>query len=113
MAELIAKIARQKSPSSHSSDNYYPCSCGTVTRNATTMGDCLEDGKVDGMNPGQAQVTVTTTIEMHSMEADGRTGGNKGAESMFSHGDMDTLIEPVALFGVDRVRTEVSNDSSY
>lgn len=113
MAELIAKVARQKSPSGHSSDKYYARTRGTVTRDTTTLGNCLEDGTVDKQKPGQAQVTVTTTIEMHSMEADDRTGGSKGAQSMFNHGDTDTLIEPVAPFGVDRVRAEVPKDASY
>lgn len=113
MADLIAKIARQQNPSGHSSDKYYGRSQGTVTRGATTMGDCLEDGTLDGKKPGQAQVTVTTTIEMHTMEADDCTSGNKGAQSMFNHGDTDTLIEPVAPFDVDRVRAEVLKDAAY
>jgi hypothetical protein len=113
MAELIAKIARQQNPSGRGSNNYYARSHGTVTRGATTTGDCLEDGTVDGKRSGQAWATVTTTIEMQSMEADDRTDGDKAAQSTLIHDDTATLIDPVAPFNVDTVRASASRDTSY
>ncbi|KAH8656310.1 hypothetical protein BGZ61DRAFT_466808 [Ilyonectria robusta] len=90
MASLIAKIARQ---SGHSHGSDYNTNTGTRSR-ATRAGDNTLANKTQdgGERPkSKAWPTVTTTVEMHVMDAKGApaTKATRG----FSHADTDMLLD--------------------
>lgn len=114
MADLIAKVAKQRDRAGHGhgDDKYFSASHSRshgITRGATVTGEGHENMTVDGKKPEEGLVTVTTTIEMHSMEASGK----KGAQSLSNHTDTDILIQPAVTFAVDATGNDVSKDASY
>lgn len=96
MAELIAKIAKHRDPNnSGQKQDFYAKSRsgGGGSRNAGTV---LNDGApADG--PGKAWATVTTTLEMKTMDASGREVKASGSGGL-SDSDTDSLIDPASVF---------------
>lgn len=90
MADLIAKIARSRETNDNHG-SYFVRSRSDGTRagaNAMTSGHQEESG--DGRN--KAWATVTTTLEMKTMDRDGRDmKKGEGSDS-----DLDSLIEAVS-----------------
>ncbi|KAH7013868.1 hypothetical protein EDB80DRAFT_570026 [Ilyonectria destructans] len=88
MASLIAKIARQ-SGHAHGSDynNTTSRSRGTRVGGDTTLANKTQDEHTRS----KAWPTVTTTVEMHTMEAKAAPGTK--AQLGFNHNDTDMLLD--------------------
>lgn len=106
MAELIAKIAKYRDPNQlggQGRDFYAKSrSNGDGSHSAGTV-----LGTATGKN--RAWATVTTTVELKTMDARGRElkgGGGGGPTAGFTHDDTDTLIEPGSSFSAGAVGGE-------
>ncbi|KAJ4183227.1 hypothetical protein NW759_017091 [Fusarium solani] len=92
MASLIGKVART---SGHGDGSDYPRSRSRGTRGGDTT---LHAGTQDDENGRQkAWATVTTTVEMHTMEA---APANPKTQLGFNHNDTDTLLNQGAPYSV-------------
>lgn len=120
MADLIAKIARSQDRKGNSS-NYGVFSQSTTRGGMRTVVDAngntehpppLVDDDIKGQ--GKAWATVTTTLEMHAMDASPKNNNNP--RTGFPGSDTDSLIEPAANYleqGEDRRDKSSSSISSY
>ncbi|KAH8171477.1 hypothetical protein LIA77_08244 [Sarocladium implicatum] len=95
MAELIAKIAKHRDPQGNGGiqDFYQKSSSGGRSKTGGTALANLEAG--GGRN--KAWATVTTTLEMKTMDASGKEVKRPGADGL-SDSDTDSLIDPAAVY---------------
>ncbi|KAH7361634.1 hypothetical protein B0T11DRAFT_279279 [Plectosphaerella cucumerina] len=92
MAELIAKIAKNRDPNQLGGQgrDFYAKS--------GSNGGSQSAGTVLGTGPkNRAWATVTTTVEMKTMDARGKEVQRTGTTA-FAHSDTDTLIDPGSSF---------------
>ncbi|KPM38050.1 hypothetical protein AK830_g8545 [Neonectria ditissima] len=94
MATLIGKIARSSGANSGGSD--YVKSRSRGTRGGETT---LADGRTHDAEAGRSKAwpTVTTTVEMHTMDA---KPSNPKDQLGFHHNDTDTLLNTSAAYSV-------------
>lgn len=100
MADLIAKIARGQDHQGRSTENTYSNtrSRGAVrtvvdAANNTEHPPPLDDADAKGQ--GKPWATVTTTVEMHTMDTSKIGAKDSGR---LPHSDTDTLIDPASPF---------------
>lgn len=92
MAELIAKIAKNRDPNNlgGAGRDFYAKS--------GSNGGSQSVGTVLGNGPkNRVWATATTTVELKSMDARGKEHQRTGTTA-FAHSDTDTLIDPVSSF---------------
>src|SRR5690348_16242661 len=105
MAELIAKIAKNRDPNQlggQGRDFYAKSNSNGGSQRAGTV-----LGTATGKN--RAWATVTTTVELKTMDARGkelRGGAGGGPMAGFAHDDTDTLIEPSSSFSAGAIGGE-------
>lgn len=95
MAELIAKIAKHRDPHVNGAmqDFYHKSSSGGRSKSTGTALASPEAGDIRN----KAWATVTTTLEMTTMDATGKEVKRPGADGS-SDSDTDSLIDPAAVF---------------
>ncbi|KAK7414849.1 hypothetical protein QQX98_006364 [Neonectria punicea] len=94
MASLIGKIARSSGGNSGGSDYVKSRSRGTRVGDTT-----LAEGRTQDPETGRSKAwpTVTTTVEMHTMDA---KASNPKEQLGFHHNDTDTLLNTSAAYSV-------------
>jgi len=100
MAELIAKIAKNRDPSQMDGEPQADFHAHSSSRGGGTSkgAGTVLSGNRDGENKNRAWATVTTTVEMNTMDANGRKIDERGGPTGYNHSDTDTLIDPRAPF---------------
>ncbi|KAG9249417.1 uncharacterized protein F5Z01DRAFT_631779 [Emericellopsis atlantica] len=100
MAELIAKIAKNRDPSQMDGGQQADFHAHSSSRGGVTSkgAGTVLSGNRDGESKNRAWATVTTTVEMNTMDANGRKVDGRGGTTGYNHSDTETLIDPRAPF---------------